>query len=1282
MADKTIADLTAASSVISGDLFEIQRAASSLHVTSDQISSFVSTNIGSTIYTGDGTITGTRQVSIANASQLAFSGVITSALSSYLFISIGTLEIDGFVTNIYTPTLNISSTSINLTASQFVGAGTQYLTVDNSGQVIPLLPSSIFNIYNSDGTLTGSRTVTLSGNELFFVGSAGSSFQVSAPQVTFNGAQATISSSNITFDATQFVSHGTQWLTADNTGNIIPVSPPLDTNIYNTDGTLTGNRTLSLGGHNLLVGSSLTSLLELNTSGFLQLTSSSSMMINSDSISIQATTHIGVNSDAVTLGASPSSLTTVLGGMRFASSPFTGGGNQFLGVNNTGNVTLLTPIDTNIYNTDGSLSGARNLNTNGFDLSFTGTTGNFLVDVPQMYVGWTAGNAFTIGSNTFQGIANSGSQVLGGKFNVVLNDDTGIYSNTFVRFSDSLPVTMVLAKSRGTEAAPTIIQDGDLLGVFAFAGGDGTTYSGLPNFNLGSGIFCIAAPGQAVANTPAALLFNVNTSGNSIGSTFMAFNVSGNGESLFGQGASSTGTNGIVLGNNISSALAEEVLVGTTNVGGTVRIAAPAINLDAPAISLIQSPYSGSGNQYLTVDNAGLIVPVAVGSDINIYNSNGALTGARTVDLNGFTLQFGTSFAAEILIDPAGDIKIGTNSSVEIDAPAVNLGSNTHALNIFNNTVQFWASSFVGHGTSYLTVDNSGFLTPVAAPTSINIYNSDGSLTGNRGVTMGGNILLFSGNTTGSTLSNFEVTSGYINFNGLTTVITSTNLNISTPNISLLASQFVGSGTQFLTVNNSGLIVPSAGTSGTNIYNSDGSLTGNRVVTLGSNTLSFSGVGGVNFGSGSTATASCSFSQGNTNAVTSINSIAMGGLLNTVNGVDSACFVSNGCTVSLGSGTAGYGVMIGAYNCIGFDNQTLTMVGVNAVNNGQRSVIIGGQTNKINAPNTVASSDCFISGGNTNTITGDVTYATIAQSDSCIVGDNTNSLASTWIMNSVSGTYQPNSSIGNSNMVDLNGTNNTLQSHYAFLINCKNNNITSSTFGLGGRYFMANAVNYSIPAGNYVGALNSVGGTLNGNYCTQLSSNLSQFGSTALYSSILGGDTNVNNGTRSSILCGLGNTINNINSSAAIGSAITINHDSCILINDGNIPLTSANNATILIQAANGISLGTSTNNPNRDVVLGKRLGVYSVGESTNFATASVQAVMYLLTASVGSLIVTLSDADKVSGVLLIFKRVAGVNNITLSPQSGTLNGGGPAAMSDSTIITSDGANWYTVCAV
>jgi hypothetical protein len=155
----------------------------------------------------EGIVTGTVSTSQYTQTELQFLNFVTGALGNTNYTQTETsLDISaengitGFVSNIQqvfnaiklvlsdAGSIEITSLKVLPTGVQINGlyllpiadglAG-QVMTTDGAGNVTFQTPSSGTNIYNSDGTLTGARVLTLNGNLLSFVGTNGS--------VKFNG---------------------------------------------------------------------------------------------------------------------------------------------------------------------------------------------------------------------------------------------------------------------------------------------------------------------------------------------------------------------------------------------------------------------------------------------------------------------------------------------------------------------------------------------------------------------------------------------------------------------------------------------------------------------------------------------------------------------------------------------------------------------------------------------------------------------------------------------------------------------------------------------------------------------------------------------------------------------------------------------------------------------------------------------------------------------------------------------------------------------------------------
>lgn len=159
--------------------------------------------------------------------------------------------------HVLTPQYYYKQGSSYYTGPESIGTANQLLVVDPTSQKLVFRNANemFSNLYTSDGTLTGNRTANLNGNNLVFYGLGNIGFNVANPtekldvggNVKFSGALMPNNVSGISGQV--LVSSG---------ANTPPVwinpTSLTSANIYNNDGTLTGNRIVNQGSNSLTFG--------------------------------------------------------------------------------------------------------------------------------------------------------------------------------------------------------------------------------------------------------------------------------------------------------------------------------------------------------------------------------------------------------------------------------------------------------------------------------------------------------------------------------------------------------------------------------------------------------------------------------------------------------------------------------------------------------------------------------------------------------------------------------------------------------------------------------------------------------------------------------------------------------------------------------------------------------------------------------------------------------------------------------------------------------------------
>ena len=263
------------------------------------------------------------------------------------------------------------------------------ITHENTS-VLP--PPPTVNIYNSNGTLTSNRTMTLGGFNLTISG-VGAITIVSSAALTLDSSLGAVnlgtstatsvsvgrSGINTTLGGNLFASHlaldntKLNYLAYDSASKQIFYNSNINmNNIYTTSGSLTSSRLLSLNGFGLTI---------LGT-GAITITPSLTLNLDSTANGVSVGTS---SATGVTIGRSGFNTTvngslTVNQAVGLVSIATDVTANSILALDGVGGVRVRN-ISTipNIYNANGTLTSARNLTLGGFDLTTLGT-GNYAVN--------------------------------------------------------------------------------------------------------------------------------------------------------------------------------------------------------------------------------------------------------------------------------------------------------------------------------------------------------------------------------------------------------------------------------------------------------------------------------------------------------------------------------------------------------------------------------------------------------------------------------------------------------------------------------------------------------------------------------------------------------------------------------------------------------------------------------------------------------------------------------------------------------------------------------------
>ena len=229
-------------------------------------------------------------------------------------------------------------------------------------------------------------------------------------------------------------------------------------------------------------------------------------------------------------------------------------------------------------------------------------------------------------------------------------------------------------------------------------------------------------------------------------------------------------------------------------------------------------------------------------SSTTLYNGDGILLSNRVVNLSSYTLNFSSTTNPNTLVMSGGNVGIGTLTPTFIldvanniriqksDFPVVTIQNTSTGYPILKFKNSTYNSIAVGTTTGYISLtDNSDVL--------------QGSITFNKSISGTSNIVLNGNGSIGNNvLIGNTVDDGYkLNVAGTTRIENRLTVSASTDPVKFIGVQS-STDTDLLTIDATGVVHKSSvsGLTTTNIYNSNGTLSGNRVVNISGFSLNFS----------------------------------------------------------------------------------------------------------------------------------------------------------------------------------------------------------------------------------------------------------------------------------------------------------------------------------------------------------------------------------------------------------------------------------------------------------
>jgi hypothetical protein len=786
-----------------------------------QVPTLINTNNGQVeflpvpnIYTKDGSLV-TNRIVDGRGHDLSFTNLAHLDQRAWTNTVAGTQKFE-----LITPGVNngVAATNMVLTLLD--------RTTGRSDWQWPAVTSSV-NIYNSDGSLTGQRNVDLGTNTLYWNGAQGTFF--------INGVGKTyvLGKTNWLYANSEWIggivgsttgkvalatgktvagtaANGQVLTLIDAPGSVIEYQPP--SNLYNNNGTLAGNRIVeanfrdfSLTNGNVVDIRGRTSVI----SGSLEFDLKTPKIASAQAVANQVLTLL----DATT------------GRADYAALP-------------------AAPSPVNIYNTNGAIQGTRIINMNGQTVYWGSAGGLFQVDAINQTIlsaltNTIAGTESTMSGSSHLRIAPPGGGNIG---DVLTYKATG--SDVWWQ-----PPTHIY-RSNGTLTGNRIVTGGgfDLSftnnGTLALSAATstikGTSAINLVTPTIGAGAVANQVFTLMDATTGRGEWQNVNAPTGSVNIYNTSAALTGNrqvglaGKDLIFDGAAGASR---LISQNINYSLlsaTDFILYSpwriTSSADTNILEAIDAMQLKTPKVR----GGTAKPGDVLVLDSAGNVefqtVITNQALDTSIYNTNGTLTGNRTLSGAGNNLSFLNLGA---LSSTAATIDLISGTRMGFKTPGVNNSSAVPGQFLQLTDLQTGAVEF-------------------ATPNWQNLYTTDGSILGTRQVTITqpGN-LIFNGAgtiTSAATLQtvNFQATNVQLNAGSTLFLNARTNIAMFTPKMWLGQAQQGQVLTLTDSVNGYVDFAPAPGSAPVNIYNTSSNLTGNRVVGLNNQTLTFQGYGHMN----------------------------------------------------------------------------------------------------------------------------------------------------------------------------------------------------------------------------------------------------------------------------------------------------------------------------------------------------------------------------------------------------------------------------------------------------